>query len=156
MIDVLSMTPEEAREEARRRDERRAKGLPLTPDVSEPEEQARIKEADDRLEKIIQRDVWKLYRRFNCQCYWMSQARKTRQTAGVPDLIVFNRRARAMWYHEIKTPTGEQSPAQKVFQEQCNACAIYYALGGVAAAEDVLITIGVAYRLSDGSLEPRH
>jgi hypothetical protein len=58
------------------------------------------------------------------------------------------------WWHEAKTPTGVQQSAQKRFEENCVACGWQYVLGGVRAAEEQLIKIGVAERQPSGSLEP--
>lgn len=152
-FDFASATPDEIREESRRRRERRESGKPLEPDAAEFK--ARLQEDDDRIEKLIQRDVWKLYHAFGCECFWLSQARSTRQTAGVPDLIVFHRRSGVMFFHEVKTPTGIQSPAQAVFEELCKATGRWYALGGVRIAEETLILKGIAVRIGD-ALEPKH
>lgn len=138
--------PEAMIAEQRRRAERRAKGLPLHETAEEVEQlrEKRVAEEDARLEKEIQRDVYKIYRAFGCELYWMSQARATRQTAGVPDLIVFHPRTRSMFYHECKTPRGKLSPAQVVFQEQCTRAGITVVVGGVDAAEEQLVAIRAA------------
>jgi hypothetical protein len=151
VIDIETATAAEIVEEARRRADRRAQGKPLAPDPVEVAE--RVREDDERLEKEIQRDVWRLYRKHGCQVWWMSQPRATKQTPGPGDLIVFHARTGNAWWHETKTSTGEQEPAQKVFEEYCLTCDWQYVLGGIAAAENQLIKIGVAERI-DGSLDP--
>jgi hypothetical protein len=149
------MSSAELIEEARRRNERRAQGKPITPEQSAEGLRHVINERDARLEKDIQRDVYKRYRNFGCEIYWLSQARETRQTPGVPDLIVFHPRSATAWYHEVKTPTGTVSPAQLHFLELAAGCGIRVVVGGVNAAEEQLVIIGAAYRELDGHLEPR-
>lgn len=144
-MDVLAMSPEAAQAEARRRAERRALGLPLTHELPELDrvELKRIAESDDRAEKEIQREIYQIYRAHGCELYWLSQARATRQTAGVPDLIVFHSRTRSAWYHEVKTPAGDQSLGQVVFAELCTAVGWKYVLGGIASAAEQLRAIGL-------------
>lgn len=154
MTDVTTMTPDQAREEARRRNERRDKGLPLTETPDEKTE--RLQEEDARREKEIQAECRKKYIAFGCTVWNTSQARASKVSAGIPDLFVTHQRKRIAWWHEVKTPTGVQSSAQKDFEQGVLACGQQYILGGVAACEEQLIRIGVAFRLSDGSLEPRH
>ena len=74
----------------------------------------------------------------------MSQARKTRQTPGVPDLIVFNSRAGRMWFFECKAEGARPSPAQVYFAELCETAGIDYVIGGTFAAINHLRQIGVA------------
>ena len=137
-IDV--MTLEEVLAESRRRDARRAQGLPLHETPAEIEE--RIAEDDARLEKVIQTDVVKLYRAHGCVVFSLSQPRATKQTPGIADLYVFCPSAAAAWWHEVKTPTGKQSPAQVVFQQFCESCHVGYVLGGVLSAAAKLDAIG--------------
>jgi hypothetical protein len=150
---VQEMTNAELIEEARRRDERRRAGKPLAPDPVEVAK--REKEIDTRLEKEIQRDVVKRYKVCACKVYWLSQPRATKQSLGIPDLYIRPPRRikyRSFW-HEAKTPTGEQSEEQLEFQIDCDAEGTDYVLGGVVAAEDQLIKLGLAERIN-GVFEP--
>lgn len=141
---LADMTNDEVIAEARRRDERRRTGLPLTETPAEAAE--RIAEDDTRLEKEIQRDVVKLYRAHRCVVYNLSQARASKQTPGIGDLYVLwpemHFEGPAEWWHETKTGTGKQSPDQREFQELCSTCDVGYVLGGVAAAEAKLRQLG--------------
>ena len=107
---------------------------------------ARLAEDDSRLEKEIQLEVVKLYRAHGCVVYNFSQARASKQSPGVGDLYVFWPAMRGdgptAWWHETKTPTGKQSPAQLVFQQFCESCHVGYVLGGVLAAAAKLDAIG--------------
>lgn len=151
------MSNEEIIAEARRRDDRRAQGLPMHETPEELEE--RIAEDDARLEKEIQREVVKTYAGFGCKVYNLSQPRATKQTPGLPDLWVvclssgWSRQGKIAWWHETKTPTGKQSEAQREFQRECKSCRVGFVVGGVKAAEEQLITFGIAERIN-GVLEP--
>jgi hypothetical protein len=152
MKPVSEMSVAEMIEEARRRDERRREGKPLAPDPVEL--QKRIEEIDARLEKAIQLDVMKVYKGFSCKVYNLSQPRATKQTPGLPDLYVRPPRRikyRSFW-HETKTPSGVQSDDQLQFQMDCVAEGTDYVLGGVLAAEEQCIKLGLAERVN-GILE---
>jgi hypothetical protein len=154
MKPVSEMSVAEMIEEARRRDERRREGKPLAPDPVEL--QKRAEEVDRRLEKEIQASVVKLYTAFGCDVYNLSQARASKQTPGLPDLWCFYRgidldRSFGFW-HETKTPKGQQSVAQIEFEARCVSTGTLYVLGGVAAAEAHLIRFGLAERVN-GTLE---
>ena len=145
MKAVADMTLDEVLAESKRRDDRRAQGLPLTETPAEAAE--RIAEDDQRLEKEIQADVVKLYRAFSCIVYKLSQPRATKQTPGIGDLYVFWPEMRGLgptaWWHETKTPTGEQRPDQREFQRLCEAVeSRSYVMGGLVAAESKLREIG--------------
>lgn len=128
---------EDAQKEAHRRQHRRALGLPLHPTADELAAEAakRAKEEDSRLEREIQADCVKEYRAAGCDVYVLAQKKAHKMTPGIPDLLVFppGFAGQAFW-HEVKTPTGEQRPDQKVFQENCERTGTVYVLGGVAAA----------------------
>lgn len=144
MKTVSSMSNEEILAEQRRRDARRANGLPLTETPAELAE--RIVEEDSRLEKQIQADVIKLYRAHGCVVFNLSQARATKQTPGIGDLYVFWPEYRGLgptvWWHETKTPAGKLRPDQREFQQLCEECLVGHVVGGVAAAEYKLRAIG--------------
>jgi hypothetical protein len=147
---LSEMTPDEVIAERNRRDDRRRKGLPLH---DTPEEQAeRIQEEDNRLEKEIQADVRKLYIAFGCVVYNLSQPRATKQSPGLADLYVVHRGSHQVWWHETKTPAGQQSLAQKYFQEIHTRTPVGYVVGGRLAAEEELIRRAIAIRES-GVLE---
>jgi hypothetical protein len=133
--------PEAVIAESRRRAARRAAGEPLHDDTPALE-LGRIADDDSREEKEIQREVFRRLRSFGCEVYWLSQARVTRQTAGVPDLIAFHPRLGVMTYFECKTPRGKPSPAQVYFAELCEKTGTSYVIGGVAACEEWLRSIG--------------
>lgn len=148
------MSNEEILLEARRREDRRAQGLPLSEiEPSDADTLERIAETDNRLEKEIQAQVMKLYRAFGCVVYNLSQARASKQSPGLPDLYVVHRGIHQAWWHETKTPFGKQSVAQKYFGEIHTKTPIRYVLGGVRAAEEQMITLAIAVRGPDGYLE---
>jgi hypothetical protein len=151
-VNFSRATFDEKIEEARRRDERRAKGLPLSETPAERE--ARIVEDDTRQEKLIQAECRRTYIAYGCMVYNLSQVRASKQSPGLPDMIVFHRRARVGWMHETKTRNGVQSPAQKYFEDCAALAGWQYVIGGVAACEEQLIRIGVAERI-EGTLEIR-
>lgn len=141
MKPFTEMTDDEKIAEVARRADRRSRGLPL--EETPAEAAARIADVDRRREKDIQRDIRRLYLAHGCTVYWLSQARETGQTAGLGDLFVFCRKAQRAWWHEVKTPTGDLSPAQLDFQNDCDWCHVGYVYGGLAAAEAKLRAIGV-------------
>lgn len=62
-------------------------------------------------EKDVQRKCYELCVRCNCAVYWMSQARETQQTPGVPDLLVgFTHR----WIITLSTTDSASSPRLRV------------------------------------------
>lgn len=153
MKSIADMTLDEVLAESARRDERRRQGLPLT-EVETPEQlEERLQEDDDRLEKDIQRDVMKLYLAFHCLVYNLSQARASKQSPGLADLYVLHLPSKNVWWHETKTPTGKQRPAQREFQTIHKYTPVGYVVGGVLAAEEQLITLAIAVRGPDGHLE---
>ena len=107
------------------------------------------------LEKSEQAEVVKMYSSYGCHVYNLSQARATKQTPGLPDLYVF--RPPHAWWHESKRPvSGNPSPAQKLFSEECLASFVNHTMGGLAAARATLVRIGAARWVSDprGDIEP--
>jgi len=109
------------------------------------------------LEKSEQAEVIKLYRAYGCHVYSLSQARATKQTPGLPDLYVF--RPPHAWWHETKRPvSGNPSPAQKVFSDECLASFVNHTMGGLAAARATLVRIGAARWVLDprGDIEPTY
>lgn len=122
----------------------------LTPPPAETTKDERI------LEKEEQWECMKIYRAFGCIVYSTSQSRAAKVSPGIPDLLVFLPRAHQFWYHEVKRQVGgEQSPAQREFQEYCADCGIAYILGDRSVAQQQLVDLEVAI-LVDGKLEPAH
>jgi len=77
-----------------------------------------------------------------CEVYWLSQARKTGQTPGLPDLIVFGPPGAPfllMW--ETKAGRGKLSESQRKFALHCQRTKTHHASGGVWAARRALRTL---------------
>lgn len=141
MKALADMTLDEVLAESRRRDSRRAQGLPLTETPAEAAE--RIAEDDQRLEKEIQAEAFKELRAHGFTVYWFSQKRRTGQTKGPGDLYaVHEERGLVVWY-ECKTPTGEQSPAQKDFEHAHRYAhkSVRVVVGGIEAVRHYLANI---------------
>lgn len=71
-------------------------------------------------EARIQRHIIKLMRdKLGFSVWDLSQDRPTRQTAGIPDLIIsgYGRH----FHVEVKTPKGRETPGQVDFRETANA-----------------------------------
>lgn len=94
-------------------------------------------------EKPVQKAVYDLYTGAGCAVYWLSQARRTGQTAGLPDLYVFHEAAGASWWHEVKPPTGDLSDAQREFQQRCAKTLTRHVTGGEEAARRMLAALGI-------------
>lgn len=88
-------------------------------------------------EKEVQRRINQRLRKLGVGVYWMSQARKSGQTAGVPDLICFDP-IRGLFFVEVKAEGGVQSEVQKIFQSRCRTAGVPYVLGGLTAIEKFL------------------
>lgn len=101
---------------------------------------------DLTLEREVQHDVVKLYEDLGCVVARLSQYRASRVVEGLPDLLVFpplRARSAGPFWHEVKTPSGKQSPAQLEWQRLCEARGVVYVVGGTAAAIDQLRAIGL-------------
>jgi hypothetical protein len=82
-----------------------------------------------------------------CEVYWLSQARKSGQTPGLPDLIVFGPPGAPfllMW--ETKSGHGKLSDAQRKFALHCQRTSTRYAAGGPTAARRTLKQLLEEYR----------
>ena len=88
-------------------------------------------------EKDVQRAAYELLVQCDCAVYWLSQARETRQTPGVPDLLAFHP-LRGFAFIEVKAPNGRLSSAQREFQHLCGESDVEYVVGGVEAVRDWL------------------
>jgi len=101
--------------------------------------------ANKALEKAEQSECVKIYRAHGCVVYSLSQPRATKQSPGLPDLVVFAPRYRAAWWHEVKRPVGGvPSPAQVDFQQRCAECGVRYVIGDRTVAWNILREIGAA------------
>lgn len=88
-------------------------------------------EAEDaRLEKVVVAEADKQLRALGFRVINTSQPRHAKYiTPGVPDRFYFHRARGLGFAWEAKTATGEQSAAQRDFQEDCDACGWPYVLG---------------------------
>lgn len=133
-IDVTN--PQQVFEEAQRRTARRANGLPLS--EAPPPPDVPIAEADLQWQ-AMQRAVYRVFKAAGCDVYWLSQARATGQTPGIPDLLIFGPPgAPFMAWWESKAGRGKLSPAQQAFQRQCQRCGIRFGSGGANGAKKTL------------------
>lgn len=117
----------------------------------------KAREAERRagvLEKDEQREVRKLFIAFGFEVYWLSQARRTGQTPGVPDLWCMHRELPIGFYWETKRQVGGKlSDAQLLFRDGCLRCGVGYGTGDRYAARTHLIKLGLAQIVGD-TLEP--
>lgn len=149
------MTFDEKIAESIRRDERKKAGLPIQPTPAEIAE--RTAEEDRRLEKIIQEELVDMLLAYSFKVWRLSQARATKQSAGLGDVYALHVERRRILWLETKTPAGEQSPAQVDFEQyhaQMGIAAITVLVGGKLALEEYLISIGAAERMATGAIEP--
>jgi hypothetical protein len=106
------------------------------------------------VEKDEQREVRKLLLAFGFRVYWLSQARVSGQTSGLPDLWFSHQRLPIAGWFEVKRQRGGRfSDAQKTFGEECQRCGIHYVAGDRHAARTFLITLGLT-QIVGGTLEP--
>ena len=92
-----------------------------------------------RVEKDVQREVWRLLGLAGCKRYWMSQMRKTGQTKGIADLYAVHPRRGAAWI-ETKHPDcafardplaearSRQSKEQREFEDAHRGAGVAYLL----------------------------
>lgn len=93
----------------------------------------------------------KTYRTLGCSVVSFSQPRKTKQTPGIADLLVFEPRSGTFWWHEVKRQQGDewlkvdskQRPDQVIFQQLVEAFGMTYILGSREAMFDQLRKVGV-------------
>lgn len=110
--------------------------------------------AELHLENVLERDeqqyVAKLFRGFGCKVYWLSQARSTKQTEGLPDLWVVHVDAKlAFWFETKRSSGGRVRPEQKLFADECAATGIKHHMGDRRVAARILLDTGLA-RVGDG------
>lgn len=95
------------------------------------------------IEKVVQREVRQKFIQAGCTVYWLSQARRPGQTAGLPDLYVFHAgRGVAFWF-ECKRPGGQLSTEQLEFQRLCGQTKTWHVSGGVLEAEHAIARFGL-------------
>lgn len=112
--------------------------------------EAELEVDPDALEKDEQREVMKMYRAHGCVVRNLSQARKTKQAPGLPDLFVVHRGKSHAWWHETKRPVGGRySPAQLEFRDDMQACGVGWVGGDRRAAAAQLRAIGAVVDLMD-------
>lgn len=102
------------------------------------------------LEKHEEADVIDAYQMAGCVVVSFAQPRATMQSAGIPDLLIFDERSESHWWHEVKRRQGAeykkvrsvQSPGQIAFQALCESCGVEYILGPLDAALAKLRAMG--------------
>lgn len=111
---------------------------------------------EQRLEKAEGHEVDKVLRAFGGRVYNLSQSRASKQTPGLPDRWVFFQRvAWAGWFEVKRQVGGRLSSAQELFLDLCEATGTHYTVGGRKEAEELVISLGLAYRDdASGALEP--
>ena len=154
MKSIAEMSLTELEQEAARRMQLQARGLPFDTPALELPRTAEQAEADDaRLEKAIVANADKQLRALGFRVINTSQPRHAKfLTPGIPDrLYVHRARAIAFWW-EAKSATGRQEPAQRDFQEDCEACEWAYVLGTDRELYAWMVAQRIAVRGADGLL----
>lgn len=117
-------------------------------------------------EKAVQAQICALYRLAGCRIYSTSQYRPSHVSVGIPDLLVRHPARGVSWWFEVKTyqPRGFSwndratwhpkplAPAQVVFATEAIQCGERHYWGGLPAAEDALIDLGLAMRDDSGMI----
>jgi len=117
------------------------------------EKQLEAERRENVLEKDEQREIRKLLIAFGFRVYWMSQARKSGQTRGIPDLWFAHESLPIAGWMEVKRATGGRfSEAQKTFAEDCRRAGVLYVAGDRSAARSLLMQQGLA-QIAGGVLE---
>jgi hypothetical protein len=88
-------------------------------------------------EKEVQRRIVKRLGEVGCAVYSTSQARASKVSAGIPDLICIDPH-HGIFVVEVKAEGGKQRPEQRVFQERWEQAGGKYILGGLAEVEAFL------------------
>ena len=112
---------------------------PLNPSPTE----MRIPSRLEQRESEVQAAVMRFYRTMGCEVVRFSEGRRTRITAGWPDLGVFCRPKRVFFLHEVKARGGKQSGAQSIVQRWAEECGMAYVIGGVQAGVEHLTALGM-------------
>jgi hypothetical protein len=98
------------------------------------------------LEKQVEAACDKLMASVGWQIVRFSQARASRQTAGIPDRKYY-RDGLTFWF-ECKAEDGKQRPEQKAFQEMCERAGEFYVMGGPEAIVKFVNQHGDKWRIS--------
>ena len=101
-------------------------------------------------EDKVSRDVRHFLKMMGCSVYSTEQGYRrerggTRQTPGIPDLLVFNHSDSAVpfFFIEVKAPGGKLRESQEVFQAECERTNIPYIVAyDVRDVYDFLETFG--------------
>lgn len=100
-----------------------------------------------RTEAQVSRDVVKLLRTFGFAVWsteqgWRKERGGTRQTPGIPDLIVIGHDR--LLFVEMKGPKGRLRDSQKVFRDECRANGVPWAMWrSVGECRDWLVAEGI-------------
>lgn len=117
----------------------------------------RVKADEQRsneLEKIEQREVAKLFKAFGFEVYWLSQARVSKVTPGIPDLWCMHREQPiGFWWETKRSIGGRFSEAQIRFREYAERCGVGYGAGDRRDARQHLMRLGLG-RIVGDVLEP--
>ncbi len=97
------------------------------------------------LERDVQREIVTLFRGLGCRVYSLSQARRSNQTAGLPDLWVFCPRKHVGFWFEVKAAWGKPSEEQETFADSCRVCRVHHAIGGLAEARTLAKALGLMW-----------
>jgi len=112
--------------------------------------------AENVLERQEQAYIARVLREFGFTVRSTSQARASKVTPGLPDLLLFHREKRFFAFFEVKRADGGRvSPAQQEFAEDCAATATAHFIGDRCVAHQLLVDLGLAI-LVDGRVEPAH
>lgn len=120
-------------------------------------EQARAADTTEadvaRAEKAVVANADKQLRALGFRVINTSQPRHAKfLTPGIADRIYFHRARGIGFWWEAKSATGEQSPAQCDFQEDCEACGWPYICGTDQVLFAWMVEHGIAVRGDDGLL----
>ena len=95
-----------------------------------------------RPEQKIRLEIRKFLKNVGFSCWDFEQGRKTRQTPGFSDLVACGHGL--ILFIEVKTETGTQSDAQKVFEDEVTANGgKYFLWRDVREAWDYLVVGGI-------------
>lgn len=99
------------------------------------------------LEEVTQRTCVKMAEAVGCDIYNLSQDRATRQTPGIPDLLILHTGIPVSFWFETKRPGIKRlSPAQQEFRARCLECGVRHYWGDVDAFWSALVEVGLATR----------
>lgn len=119
------------------------------------QQDAKDEQRENVLEKEEQREIRKLFKAFGFEVYWLSQARNSKVTPGVPDLWCMHReRPIGFWWETKRTEGGRFSEAQLRFREYAERCGVGYGCGDRRDARHHLMRLGLAEMVGD-TLEPK-